>query len=98
MKLILTVNGKFINKLINYAIVPIFIFHIFMILDCINNYKIIEAIIVGFILVISIIYYFITYESDYLMAIYSYNKQFDNYQDENNINNISISALNWSSS
>ena len=87
-------NGKFIYKLINYAIVPILIFQIFMILDCINNDKIIESIIVGFILVISVIYSCINYDSDYMMAIYSYKKQFDNYQDENNINNVSISALN----
>ena len=65
-----------------------------MILDCINNDKIIESIIVGFILVISVIYSCINYDSDYMMAIYSYKKQFDNYQDENNINNVSISALN----
>ena len=30
-------NGKFINKLVNYAIVPILLFQTFMILDCINN-------------------------------------------------------------
>ena len=79
-------NGKFINKLVNYAIVPILLFHVFMILDCINNDKLIEAIIIGIIMVISIIYYYLAFESDYMMAIYSYNKQFDNYQ-----NNISLS-------
>ena len=87
-------NGKFINKLINYAIVPILLFHIFMIFDCINNEKIIEASIVGFIMLISIIYSYITYDSDYMMAIYSYKKQFDNYEYDNNINNSSISGLN----
>ena len=89
-------NGKFINKLVNYAIVPILLFQTFMILDCINNDKFAEAIIVGFIMVISIIYYYVTFESDYMMAIYSYNKQFDNYQNNNNnlsssINNVAIS-------
>jgi hypothetical protein len=85
-------NGKFINKLVNYAIVPILLFQTFMILDCINNDKFVEAIIDGFIMTISIIYYYVTFESDYMMAIYSYNKQFDNYQ--NNINNLSSSILN----
>ena len=85
-------NGKFINKLINYGIVPILLFHIFMIFDCYNNDKFIEAAIVGLIMLISIIYSFLTYDSDYMMAIYSYNKQFDNY--ENNNINISISGLN----
>jgi len=85
-------NGKFINKLVNYAIVPILLFQTFMILDCINNDKFFEAIIVGFIMTISIIYYYVTFESDYMMAIYSYNKQFDNYQ--NNNNNLSSSILN----
>ena len=87
-------NGKFINKLINYAIVPILLFHLFMIFDCINNEKIVEASIVGFIMLISIIYSYITYDSDYMMAIYSYKKQFDNYENDNNINNSSISGLN----
>ena len=87
-------NGKFINKLINYAIVPILLFHIFMIFDCVNNDKFIEASLVGLIMLVSIIYSYVTYDSDYMMAIYSYNKQFDNYQNDNNINNISISGLN----
>ena len=87
-------NGKFINKLINYAIVPVIIFHIFMIFDCINNDKFIEAIIVGFIMLLSIIYSYLIYDSDYMMAIYSYKKQFDNYQNDNNINNISSSGIN----
>ena len=78
-------NGKFINKLINYAIFPILLFHIFMILDCINNNKYIESIIIGCIMLFSIIYSFLTYESDYMMAIYSENRQFDNYQNKNNI-------------
>ena len=82
-------NGKFINKLINYAIVPILLFHIFMILDCINNNKYIESIIIGCIMLFSIIYSFLTYESDYMMAIYSENRQFDNYQNKNNISIIS---------
>ena len=76
-------NGKFINKLINYAIVPILLFHIFMILDCINHNKYIEAIIIGCVMIFSIIYSFLTYESDYMMAIYSENHQFDNYQNKN---------------
>ena len=82
-------NGKFINSVINYAIVPIFLFHIFMILDCINNNKYVEAIIIGVIMLFSIIYYFITYESDYMMAIYSENKQFDNYENKNSHSMIS---------
>ena len=86
-------NGKFINKLVNYGIVPILLFHIFMIFDCINNDKFVEGSIVGFIMLLSIIYSFVTYDSDYMMAIYSYNKQFDNYENDN-INNISISGLN----
>ena len=45
-------------------------------------------------MLVSIIYSYVTYDSDYMMAIYSYNKQFDNYQNDNNINNISISGLN----
>ena len=77
-------NGKFITKIINYAIIPILLFHIFMILDSINNNRYIEAIIIGCIMLFSIIYAFITYESDYMMAIYSENKQFDNYQNKNN--------------
>ena len=85
-------NGKFINSVINYAIVPIFLFHIFMILDSLNHNKYIEAIIIGGIMLFSIIYYFITYESDYMMAIYSENKQFDNYQNKNN--NSMISGFN----
>ena len=85
-------NGKFINKLVNYAIVPILLFQTFMILDCINNDKFFEAIIVGIIMTISIVYYYMAFESDYMMAIYSYNKQFDNYQN-NNIN-LSSSILN----
>ena len=87
-------NGKFINKLINYAIIPILIFQIFMILDCINNDKVIEAIIVGFIMLISIFYFWFTYESDYMMAIYSYNKQFDNYQNDINLHKLSSSGFN----
>ena len=88
-------NGKFINKLVNYAIVPILLFQTFMIFDCINNDKIFDSIIIGFIMAISIIYYYITFESDYMMAIYSYNKQFDNYQNNiNNISNLSISMNN----
>ena len=85
-------NGKFINSVINYAIVPIFLFHIFMILDSLNHNKYIEATIIGGIMLFSIIYYFITYESDYMMAIYSENKQFDNYQNKNN--NSMISGFN----
>ena len=73
----------------NYAIVPILLFHIFMILDCINNNKFVEAIIIGCIMLFTIIYSFLTYESDYMMAIYSENKQFDNYQNKNNISIIS---------
>ena len=66
-----------------------------MIFDCINNDKIFDSIIIGFIMAISIIYYYITFESDYMMAIYSYNKQFDNYQNNiNNISNLSISMNN----
>ena len=76
-------NGKFINKIINYAIVPILLFQIFMILDSINNNRYIEAIIIGCIMLFSIIYAFMTYESDYMMAIYSENNQFDNYQNKN---------------
>ena len=87
-------NGKFINKLVNYNIVPILIFHIFMIFDCINNYKFIEAIIVGFIMFISVFYSWLTYESDYMMAIYSYNKQFDNYQNDINLHKLSSSGFN----
>ena len=86
-------NGKFINKLINYAIVPILLFHIFMIFDCVNNDKFIEASLVGLIMLVSIIYSYVTYDSDYMMAIYSYNKQFDNYQNDNNINNTLISIV-----
>ena len=82
-------NGKFINKLINYAIVPILLFHIFMILDCINHNKYIEAIIIGCVMIFSIIYSFLTYESDYMMAIYSENHQFDNYQNKNNVSILS---------
>jgi hypothetical protein len=87
-------NGKFINKLVNYNIVPILIFHIFMIFDCINNYKSIEAIIVGIIMFISVFYSWFTYESDYMMAIYSYNKQFDNYQNDINLHKLSSSGFN----
>ena len=88
-------NGKFINKLINYAIVPILLFHSFMIFDCLNHDKYIEAGIVGFIMILSMIYYYIAYESDYMMAIYSYNKQLDHYQNHNiNMNNLSGSGFN----
>jgi hypothetical protein len=88
-------NGKFINKIINYAIVPILLFQTFMIFDCINNDKFIEAGIVGVIMLSSIIYFYITYDSDYMMAIYSYNKQLDNYENNNiNINSLSGSGFN----
>ena len=87
-------NGKFINKLVNYAIVPLIIFHIFMIFDCINNVKYTEAIIVGIILITSILYYYFTYDADYMMAIYSYNKQFDNYQSDINLHKLSSSGFN----
>ena len=63
-------NGKFINKLVNYSIIPILIFQTFMILDSINNNKTFEAIIIGGIIILSIIYYCFTYDSDYMMAIY----------------------------
>ena len=63
-----------------------------MILDCINHNKYIEAIIIGCIMLFSIIYSFLTYESDYMMAIYSENKQFDNYVNKNN--NSIISGFN----
>ena len=43
----------------------------------------------------SIIFSYITYDSDYMMAIYSYNKQLDNYQNNNiNINSLSGSGFN----
>jgi hypothetical protein len=87
-------NGKFINKLVNYSLIPILIFHIFMIFDCINNDKFTEASIVVTIMIISILYYYFTYEHDYMMAIYSYNKQFDNYQNENILHKLSSSGFN----
>ena len=76
-------NGKFINRLINYAYTPILIFQIFMIFDCINRGKLFETLIVGLITVLSLIYYLCIYDSDYMMAIYSYNKQFDNFRSNN---------------
>ena len=76
-------NGKFINRLINYAYAPIVIFQIFMIFDCINREKLFEALIVGLIAILSLIYYLCIYDSDYMMAIYSYNKQFDNFRSNN---------------
>ena len=87
-------NGKFINKLVNYSIVPILIFHIFMIFDCINHDKLTEAIIISFIMITSISYFYFTYDADYMMAIYSYNKQFDNYQSDINLHKLSSSGFN----
>ena len=87
-------NGKFINKLVNYSIVPILIFHIFMIFDCINHDKFTEAIIISFIMITSISYFYFTYDADYMMAIYSYNKQFDNYQSDINLHKLSSSGFN----
>ena len=87
-------NGKFINKLVNYSIVPILIFHIFMIFDCINHNKFTEAIIISFIMITSISYFYFTYDADYMMAIYSYNKQFDNYQSDINLHKLSSSGFN----
>ena len=87
-------NGKFINKLVNYSIVPILIFHIFMIFDCINHNKLTEAIIISFIMITSISYFYFTYDADYMMAIYSYNKQFDNYQSDINLHKLSSSGFN----
>ena len=87
-------NGKFINKLVNYSIVPILIFHIFMIFDCINHNKLTEAIIISFIMITSISYFYFTYDADYMMAIYSYNKQFDNYQNDINLHKLSSSGFN----
>ena len=54
-----------------------------MILDFINNNKYVEAIIIGVIMLFSIINSFITYESDYMMAIYQENKWVDNYANIN---------------
>ena len=87
-------NGKFINKLVNYAIIPVVIFQIFMIFDCIINNKFIEAGIVGIIMIGSMVYYYFTYEGDYMMAIYSYNKQLDNYQNDLNLHKLSSSGFN----
>jgi hypothetical protein len=87
-------NGKFINKLVNYAIIPVVIFQIFMIFDCIINNKFIEAGIVGIIMILSMVYYYFTYEGDYMMAIYSYNKQLDNYQNDSNLHKLSSSGFN----
>ena len=54
-----------------------------MIFDCINREKLFEALIVGLIAILSLIYYLCIYDSDYMMAIYSYNKQFDNFRSNN---------------
>ena len=70
-------NGKGINNTVNYALTPVFIFHIFMFFEYISEDNYLDAYFVGIAFVLSILYYLIAYDSDYVLDIYSSNSFLD---------------------
>ena len=76
-------NGKLINHIINYNLVPILLFHMFSIFNVINKKSKNSVIIIIVLMISSIIYYFINYNNDYILDIYNKNKELTNYEKNN---------------
>lgn len=64
-------NGKHVNHLINYAFIPLGIFHFFMFFEAISHEFYVEALIIALIFILSILFYVLKYNSDYVRDIYA---------------------------
>jgi len=73
-------NGKLINHILNYNFVPLLIYQIFAITKCLYEKNYYSSIFIGVIIFISLIYYFIEFDNEYLVDIYTLNRELSNYE------------------
>ena len=73
-------NGKLINHILNYNFIPLLIYQIFAITKCLYEENFYSSIFIGVIILISGIYYFIEFDNEYLVNIYTLNRELSNYE------------------
>ena len=76
-------NGKLINHILNYNFIPLLIYQTFAIAKCLYKEKYISSGIIAGIIIISAIYHFIEFNNEYLVDIYTLNKELSNYEQHN---------------
>lgn len=74
-------NGKLINRILNFAIIPPLLYHLFMVSVFLSTKKYNTAIGVGIICLLSIIYAF-RFNSEYLIDIYALHSSLSQYERE----------------
>ena len=85
-------NGKLINHILNYNLIPILIYHFFSFFNVIEKDEIYSKILIIILIVLSILYFYFFYYSEYIINIYVLNKELSIY--ENQIINLSENQIN----
>jgi hypothetical protein len=84
-------NGKLINHILNYNLIPILIYHFFSFFNIIKK-DIYSKIFIFILIVLSILYFYFFYYSEYIINIYVLNKELSIY--ENQFINLSENQIN----